>query len=286
MIYKTYITFASWEERFFKSFNNDIKNHSFERIIILRFTNGHHLNMQNKTIEQVKSLGVKLEIKELTFGDDIKNWKFFKHELFNFGTESFNNTLLNISTMPRNIIYYLLHFLKELSIPYHCLYYKATKHSYELTKNPLQPSLILQHSGLFDLEKPTLLITCVGYDEKRVFQLYNYFEPKETLLLVEKEHKSEVDLNTKFNFCLINEKTEYQISSFIEKEIYNTLKNIYDAKHEEYNILLCSLGPKISTIEFFEFQYDYPSCGLVYVASKDYCENYSNGIDLNKPIIK
>jgi hypothetical protein len=282
MNYKTYITFASWEERFLLSFKKDIEDNEFERIIMFNFSNGHHLNIQNEIINEVKKIDKKIEIINLLFNDDIANWKLLKHEVFN---KPFNNVLLNISTMPRNIIYYLLHFLKEFNLNYNSIYYKSLTHSSTLTKNPLNPSLILQHSGIFDLEKPTLLIVCVGYDEKRVFQLYNYFEPKDTILLTEEKHQTEVNLNPKFDFCLISEKKEYLINSFDKKSIYNKLKQIYEAKNSEYNILICSLGPKISTIDFFEFQVNHPNCGLVYIASKDYSLDYSNGVDLETPIL-
>ena len=149
----------------------------------------------------------------------------------------------------------------------------------------LKPNLILRHSGIFDLEKQTLLIVCVGYDEKRVLQLYNSFEPNETILLVEKEHKTKVSLDTSFNFSSITNKNIYEISSFEEKNIFNKLKDIYENKFEKYNILLCSLGPKLSTIEFFKFQKEYENCGLLYIGSKDYCKNYSSGIDLETPIM-
>ena len=283
MNYKTYITFLSWEERFLESFKKDIKDNEFERIIIFNFSNGHHLNIQNEIIKEVEKIDKKVEIINLLFNDDIANWKLLKHQVFN--NQPLNNVLLNISTMPRNIIYYLLHFFKEFNLNYNSIYYKPVTHSSTLTKNPLTPSLILQHSGIFDLEKPTLLIVCVGYDEKRVFQLYNYFEPKDIILLTEEKHQTEVNLNPKFDFCLIPEKKEYLINSFDKKSIYNKLKKIYEAKNSEYNILLCSLGPKISTIDFFEFQVNYPNCGLVYIASKDYSLDYSNGVDLETPIL-
>ena len=52
-----------------------------------------------------------------------------------------------------------------------------------------------------------------------------------------------------------------------------------------YNILLCSLGPKLSTMEFFKFQKVHTECGLIYIGSKDYCKDYSSGIDLDNPIL-
>ncbi|WP_026804696.1 hypothetical protein [Aliarcobacter lanthieri] len=283
--YNTYITFTSWEERFLKSFEKDTKENNFERIILLSFENGHHLEKQQEIINQVQKYKSPLKITYLTFSDDIKIWKQFKNELFNNENNNFGKVLLNISTMPRNVIYYLLHFLDLKNIQYTSIYYKAFGHSEKLTKNPLKPSLILQHSGIFELEKPTLLIACVGYDEKRVFQLYNHFEPKEVILLMEKEHISTVNLDTNFDFSLIPNRIIEDISSFLPNNIYNKLENIYNEKSSTYNILLCSLGPKLSTIEFFRFQKTHTECGLIYIGSKDYCKDYSSGIDLDNPIL-
>ncbi len=283
MSYNIYITFASWEERFSKSFQQDTLQNNFSKIILLRFTDGHHLNEQNTIIENIKTLNIKVELIDLTFNNDILIWKLFKNKLLNIN--NFGDILINISTMPRNVIYYLLHFLDSLKINYTSIYYKALTHSSKLTENPLKPSLILQHSGIFDLEKPTLLIACVGYDEKRVFQLYNYFEPKEVILLMEQEHKSKVDLNTKFDFSLISNHIVDEISSFESNNIYHKLESIYQDKKPNFNILLCSLGPKLSTLEFFKFQKAHEECGLIYIGSRDYCKNYSSGIDLENPIL-
>lgn len=286
MNYDTYITFTSWEERFLKSFEEDTSQNKFNTIILLSFSDGHHLEEQKKVINQIQESNKSVKVEYLTFTDDIMIWKQFKNKLFN--TESVSNfgeLLINISTMPRNVIYYLLHFLDLLNIKYTSLYYKALTHSSKLTENPLKPSLILQHSGIFDLEKPTLLIACVGYDEKRVFQLYNYFEPKEVILLMEVEHKSQVDLNTKFDFTLISNHIVDEISSFELNNIYHKLESIYQDKKTNFNILLCSLGPKLSTLEFFKFQKAHEECGLIYIGSRDYCKNYSSGIDLENPIL-
>ena len=285
MSYNTYITFTSWEERFLKSFEKDTSENNFEKIILLSFDNAHHKEKQQVFINEIQVSKPSVEIIYLTFSDDIKIWKQLKNELFTNESNNFGKVLLNISTMPRNIIYYLLHFLDLKNIQYTSIYYKALVHSERLTENPLKPSLILQHSGIFELEKPTLLTACVGYDEKRVFQLYNHFEPKEVILLMETEHKSKVNLDTKFDFSLIPNHIVEDISSFIPHDIYKKLEIIYNQKASSYNILLCSLGPKLSTMEFFKFQKVHIECGLIYIGSKDYCKDYSSGIDLDNPIL-
>ena len=285
MTYSTYITFSSWEERFIKTFENDISKHKFNRILILNYENGHNLNFKQLNIDKIKTLhskNVKVDIINMEINNDISNWKQLNN-IFDLNIKE--NVLLNISTMPRNIIYYCLHFLDNFNYKYDVIYYNAIKHDVKLTQSPLTPNLILQHSGVFYSDKKTLLVVSLGYDEKRIYQVYNYFEPKKLIILSEEKHKTLINKDVDFQFTDINEKNMIKINSFKEDNIFNTLERIVTPLIEEYNIVLCSLGPKISSLELYKYNQKYPETGLCYVSLKEYSSSYSNGVNLEEPII-
>ncbi len=186
--------------------------------------------------------------------------------------------------MPRNIIYYCLHFLDHLNYKYDIIYYNALKHDSKLTQSPLTPNLILQHSGIFYSHKKTLLIVTLGYDEKRIYQVYNHFEPKKLVILSENEHKTTIEKDVDFKFTDIDDKDIIKINSFKKNDLFNTLEKIVSPLREDYNIILCSLGPKISSIELYSYNKKYPETGLCYVSLKEYSSNYSSGTDLDNPL--
>lgn len=281
-----YITFLSWEDRFLGSYTNDLKNYTFSSITIFRFDQDscHHLEKQHEALSKISAKReTSFEIIELAFGNHKKNWEEIQ---FFFAKRYNDNILLNISTMPRNIVYYMLHFLHTRHFQYEIIYYPPLEHDCELTKNPLKPILIFRHSGIFDVDKKTLLIVGLGYDEKRVFQLCNYFEPQETIILKEADNVSKIDKNIDFSFepyIIIH--SIKNINSFVKNNVFTALKEIYDDKNERFNILLCSIGPKVSSLEFFKFQIFCPHAGLIYIPSQDYNASYSKGINFEKKIV-
>jgi len=284
MTYNTYIIFSSWEDRFIKTFENDTLNYKFNKIILLNYNNGHNLDLKQSNIDKIKTLNSdNVDIVNIEINNDVANWK----QLNKIFKENINgNVLLNISTMPRNIIYYCLHFLDNFNYQYNTIYYNAIKHDEKLTQSPLTPNLILQHSGIFHSDKKTLLVVSLGYDEKRIYQVYNYFEPKKIIILKEEAHRTIIDKNIDFEFNDINEKKVLPINSFKENNIFNTLEKEVTPLIKKYNIILCSLGPKISSLELYKYNQKYPETGLCYVSLKEYSSIYSNGVNLEEPIIR
>jgi hypothetical protein len=286
MKYDTYVTFASWEDRFYKTFIKDCDENEFENITILNYSDGHNLTNKDGNIEQINQLKPKSKISynHLKINKDIDNWKKLKEVFQNLKVES-QKVLLNISTMPRNIIYYCLKFLDDNNINYDAIYYSAQKHDPKLTQSPLVPYLILQQSGVFASKKPTLLVVSLGYDEKRIYQVYNHFEPKKLIILKEEEHQTTIDKDINFKFNDITEKETYTINSFQKNTLLNILEKTVTPLQNDYNIVLCSLGPKISAIDFYNYNKKHPDIGLCYVSLKDYSVNYSKGVELNNPIL-
>lgn len=285
MIYNTYITFTSWEDRFITTFEKDTKANEFSKILIFNYTNGHNLECKKECFEKIEELNrtnKNIEFFDMEINNDISNWKLL-YRVFNNNIKG--NVLLNISTMPRNIIYYSLHFLDNFNYKYNVIYYNAIKHDSGLTQSPLIPSLILQHSGIFYSNKKTLLVVSLGYDEKRIYQVYNHFEPKKIVILSENKHKSSIDKDVNFQFTDIEEKDIIKINSFEKNNIFDKLESIITPLHKEYNIILCSLGPKISSLEFYMYNKKYPETALCYVSLKEYSTEYSKGVDLDNPYI-
>lgn len=285
MIYNTYITFASWEDRFIETLNKDINDNEFNKILILNYENGHNLDNKQLHIDKIEELNSKkisVNFINMEINNDISNWKLL-NDIFKDNIEG--NVLLNISTMPRNIIYYSLHFLDNLGCKYTVIYYNAIEHDSKLTQSPLTPNLILQHSGIFYSHKKTLLVVSLGYDEKRIYQVYNHFEPKKLIVLSEDKHKTSIDKDVDFQFTDIEEKNIIKINSFEQNNIFSILEQTITPLLQEYNIILCSLGPKISSLELYKYNKKYPETGLCYVSLKEYSNNYSTGVDLDDPII-
>ncbi len=279
-----YISFASWEDRFKKSFIEDNKDNSFNKSYIFYYD-----SFFSRTEENLKSIqSYSPDVVELSFGDSIKTWKILKSTLHSINRSY--KYLVNISTMPRSAMYMILHFLDFNNIKYEIVYYNAKSHGGEqnkmITKNPLEPKLVLQHSGISDIDKKTLLVIFVGYDIKRVYQLFNYFEPYNVILGLETNNKTDsLLLEEEKKFHDIHSKEIIQLNSFEKGNIAQVLEKYVTPNLKEYNIILCSLGPKLSAVELYKYNVKYPETALAYVSSKNYDENYSSDINFEKYII-
>lgn len=267
-----YISFSSWEDRFFKSYDNDIKNNQFDEIMLFNYKDGHNNDIKSKKMSKIDVEN----IVHLSLRDNIENWKIIKSEI---NDRKITNATINISTMPRNIIFLILHFLKVNNVDIKAIYYNAEEHGKSLTKDPQIPRLVLQHSGIFEPQKKTIVVVLLGYDEKRLYQLYNYFEPEKMIILSEKNHQTQINKELKFDFNTIENK-EYKIDSFEEGNVLNLLEREVTPIKNSHNIILCSLGPKLSSIEVFQYNSKHREVALCYISSAEYSEDYSTGVQL------
>lgn len=278
-----YIVFASWEDRFIKGIENDIDSRNIDKIYCFYFKDDKFYNRTEEKISHLKSLAENKNIAyqdvALKFDEYIDSWMKVKEE---FSTMTFDGVAqLNISTMPRNMIFCMLYFLKGKQ--YEVSYYPANKIGKNPTTNPSTPHIVLQHGGIMHPEKETMLVAFVGHDRKRVYQLYNYFEPFKTKLIKIKheQHYSPPPGDYKNNFSDISNIEEIEIASPSSKDAFSKLNEELTTKIlKKYNILICSLGPKIQSLGIYKFHQLHNEVALLYSPSKDYADDYSTGIKL------
>ncbi len=274
---RAYISFTSWEDRFFHTYEHDTKN-TFNKIILFNYKDGHHIDEKYEGMVKISNP----ETVNLSIDNNKENWETIKRTIEESGI---NEALINISTMPRNIIFFLLHFLKVNDINAETIYYNAEKHDTNLTENPQLPQLVLQHSGVFESKNSTILVVLLGYDEERLYQLYNYFEPEKIVIFSEKQHKTTINKELNFNFDGIQSE-EYQVNSFEKDNVFNSLEDKVTPLLQTHNIILCSLGPKLSSVEVFKYNNKHQEVALCYVSSAIYSLTYSAGAQLNSKYIR
>ncbi|TDA62489.1 hypothetical protein E0765_11810 [Sulfuricurvum sp. IAE1] len=276
----TYITFVSWEDRFAESLKNDLKNHpDIQQIYFFYFLDEQFFTKTQKYVDTLESIvnnnDVTLKKASFSFKNYLETWKAIANKIEDL--TSTDEVILNISTMPRNIIFTMLHFMDQKVANYEVTYYSPFTHGENLTKNPSKPQMILQHGGIMYPEKKTALIVILGHDIKRVYQLFNYFEPYVMLIGLGTDHQTKLPLDYNTEFEGISKKEIFKVNSFSHEEVFTALEEQIKPLLENYNILLCSLGPKIEAMGMYKVHKKYPDTALVYAPSKDYADDYSSG---------
>lgn len=278
-----YIIFASWEDRFLESLKNDISLETCDHVTI--FYCKEFLGVINKTLSDalvfLQCVNISYKKIEVSFEDAQESWKVIK-DTVQCLAPTINKVSLNITTMPRNMIFLLLSFLKNKEIE--TIYYPAESHGADLTTNPSEPQMVLQHSGISFPDLSTILVVFVGFDVKRVYQLYHYFEPLKIIILFETDDEAKIDkdLELERQFNDIGNKEIYNVSSFENGKMESFFEENITGLIDEHNVLICSLGPKLSAMEVFNYNVKHPETAIVYAPSKNYSEDYSYGIQLDK----
>jgi hypothetical protein len=292
MNYNTLLAVTSWESRFNEGIENFLIDNSVSKIILFDFVD-YAQETVNNTINYKKILeanNIKSELIQLKYNDSVKNWKIVANTIKSIT----GAVVIDISTMPRDIIYFTLYHAEqsEKIQKLYCLYNCPKWYSEEnwLTKDPCKPQLIYNMSGIFEMGKDTVLIVLTGFDRKRVEYLINYNEPRKIYLGLQTgdQYQNNIkNVEQYIKYYRPSKEIEYfdldtyrkGDNGFIEIEKI-IIKNIGS------NIIAASLGPKPSSMALFRLNKKYQNVGLIYVPVKTYNMDYSSGIDHSKMIFE
>ena len=288
---KTLISVLGWEDRFYKGIEYDFSTYNVDHLLLLVYQD--YFNRDNfklimksnldKISEICESSNITLKLINLNYSDEIENYNkigILKDEISYLNTK---DILIDITTIPREVIWNILSFSLSMSTSVELIYHKPKDYDSWLCKNFEKPLLQMGHSGISKFGIQTALIVITGFEAERTKQLINHFEPDVVFLCVQTGQQFE---NTKRN--IESHKTFYtpNLIEFREMDSYNIklgaeiLNNIV-SKLDNYNIIIASQGPKTSSVIAYNVFLNYSNIGLAYVPSKDININYSKGIDDN-----
>ncbi len=285
--YDFFITCASWEPRFKEGLVYNCENSDFNQAILFRLHENCASTAEN-TQYAVNLLKDTLVNDEPTLVSSVKDtctWKYID-EIFSEQEMTNKKILLDISTMPRFLIWNILHFLTFRKNEISYIYFSPLR--YEecewLTEDPLPPRLIFKHSGIHLPNRNLILIIQSGFDIGRTDQLIKTYEPEKVILAIQSGEQLN---NMRKNIRRHKEKLNYQEVDYFEIDAFNG-DHGYIRLNEEImkyknnkNIIMASFGPKVISTTMFSLNLKHSEVGLVDVPVQRYNEKYSYGIDLN-----
>ena len=280
------IYYPSWEERSLLGFERDVESSVFDRVIL--FENANPINSEKITsiktgiIRKCDDISLKYETITLDF-DSSSSWCVLKDFVATITVD--DKITLDISTMSRNLIWALLFFIKEKVAGVDVIYHQPHKYSNEwLSRDAGLPRLLFKHSGIVSIEKQTLIIIVTGFDIERTKQLVNFYNPSKVILLIQKQNRlDDVNRNTfelHSDECRkIGLKPDVEaIDCYDDDWGYNVIENVVSAYLSNYNIIVSSLGPKLSAVSVYRTYLRHPEIALAYIPCKEYNVNYCEGI--------
>ena len=280
------IIYPSWEERSLLGFEKDIESTPYDRVIL--FENAAPINsdeiecLKNEIVMRCSDRNLKCEKIKLDF-EGSSFWGILKEVVTDFAAD--DKVVIDISTMSRNLIWALLFFIREKVSSVDVIYHQPKKYSNDwLSRDAELPRLLFKHSGIVSIEKQTLLVIVTGFDLERTKQLVYFYNPNKVVLLIQKPNRLD---DEKRNTVVLHAdecrkigiKADVEaIDCYDEAWGYNVIEKVVSDNISDYNIIVSSLGPKLSAISVYQTYLKYPEIALTYIPCKEYNVNYCEGI--------
>ncbi len=290
MVFDSLITVASWEERFLMGLRYAMEVYRPKEIIMFHCKEFEAESDKNREIIKnlLKQKKINLIEEELSLQNYVKSWKTLERV---FSNDKWKNkkVLVKITTMPREIIWLIFYLLKISQTKTSYIYFQPTSYSNEwLSQDPEKPRQVFKLSGICEFGKQTLLIIITGYDVARTSQLINFYEPQKTILLVQsgKQFNNKIQ-NVDEHEYLKKEFSNLQIipfDSYSQDHGFSQIETIVSENKNEFNVVISSLGPKLSAVSIYKAWVKHQQISLVYAPSKKFNINYSTGMN-SEPII-
>ena len=280
-----YITVLGWEERFILGLEKSQTLFPISSVELFKYkeyteaTNSNLTRVRKNCVEQ----GIDLNEYSVSYNDPANIWINIQTWV---NTNIYNNEelYLDISTMPRETIWTFLFFILQKSDLINYVYSSPVNYDRDwLCKEPDKPRLLFKHSGITEFDKETVLVLLTGFDADRVGQLVNFFEPKITVLCTQEgdqyDNSTRNNLEEHIRQCagLTQIETVF-LNSYSTDHGLSVLENTISALADKYNVIVSSLGPKLSAVSLYKVYRKHPNIALTYVPTKEYSLKYSEGL--------
>jgi hypothetical protein len=281
---KWLFTVASWEERFFLGCERLINSQPFSHFFVFYFSEYAEKTAKNRMDVQKLCNKKNVAYKEilLSFDDSVLSWKSI-YDLINSMETRNTNVILDISTMPRETVWSTLDILDKCRAQTFYVYHSPCEYNKDwLSRDPGKPRLVYKLGGIARLGCDTKLVILTGYDVDRVSQLINFFEPSLVLLGVQTgEQFDNITMNVEKHKAEFGNKSEielFDINSYSDDLGFSDIKKIVTPHTYNSNIIMSSLGPKMSSISLYKFHVHNEETALAYAPSNEFNPLYSHGI--------
>lgn len=277
------VTFASWEERFLQGFQRVLDGVKTESVIMCysdRYSDWTK-TPRTEVAELCRARGVRLLDGILYEGNPSKTWHETLIPLFSIVPAS-AKVCVDISTMPREFVWNVLWFLQFCECEIGYVYHRPIAYGDWLSRDPDRPRLVHKMSGITRMGARTALMILAGYDVDRVRHLIEVFEPSVTLLGLQANSLDPLNparmRDVEDAFAADNSVATFCVDAFAEDRGRSQISQMISGISESHNIVMASMGPKLSAISLYELHRRNEQLGLVYLPSSEFNKDYSKGL--------
>lgn len=281
------VVFAGWEDRFIRGLERDLQDPRLGAVMMYSFGEYEERTEANRNAVQdlCRGRGLRLFEKHLSFGDPSGTWTKVTRAV-DETVPGCGYVLVDISTMPREVIWYVLWRLDErFGGETEYVYHSPEDYPDDwLSRDPLSPRFVYKLSGIALPSRKTALLVTVGFDPERVTRLIRWCEPAKLIVGVQagekyprnrsamEEYRDRFKGEYPGEHCNI-----FELDAYSEDRGMSSMRAELKELGDRYNTIVASLGPRLSTIASYKIKHQDESLGLVYAPSSQYSD-YSIGI--------
>ena len=281
------IAFASWEDRFRIGFDRNLEKVGVGKALVFYF--GSYADRTQANRQVVDKICKKKNIEYIPVQLDIDkpadNWRTVMESIDKILIES-RKVLIDISTMPREIIWYVLWMIEQNNVIALYVYHSPRKYGDDwLSRDPRAPRLVYKLSGIAKPSAKTALLVTVGFDPPRAERLIRRYEPAKLIIGVQSSSRfprndemMEVYHETINKYDKEYDCKIFELDAFVEDRGMAAIQEVLEPLGSSYNIIMGSLGPKLTAITLYQLQRQREEIGLVYAPSNQFNQDYSSGI--------
>lgn len=280
---KILITSLGWEPRFLAGIEDILLSYIPDHIVIFQpLTFFSDVTRCSKAVlsSKLSDLGVGHNYFEFGSDDHVGIWNVALNALANVSSEA--EVVLDITTMPRYLIWACLHSLERNKLKFTCVYYPPESYGEWLSADTGKPQMVFRHSGIAYPDLPTSLILFSGFDLGRAQHFVDFFEPRKIVLIT--QGGDQLGNNSR---CVsqLSGGAEIQVEKLDAYsdpiELRDNMHKLISVDLEDFNIVATSVGPRPSIIALYLLNRSEPSVGLVHANAHQYNKDYSFGIDVS-----
>lgn len=278
------VSVAGWEERFVLSSEQLLRTPGTETMLLYYYDKAAAATeaARRQVTAMCEHSGVSVHSACLSYDDPVNAWRAMAGELEALADRG-QTVLVNLSTMPREALWMSFRLLEDLGAKVDYVYFKPQKYSRTwLTRDPGIPRLVLRLSGHVVPGRSTVLVVVTGYDTERVEQLRRAYEPAVTLLgvqagLEQMNRSRNLDPHWR-QFGGAPGVKLFQVDAYSPDHGEAAIQEMLGPYLNKANIVMTSIGPKLSAVALYRLQRRHPEMALAYTPSNEFNKRYSRGI--------
>lgn len=191
-------------------------------------------------------------------------------------------TFVDITSFPKSTLFMILKELVDANASGYLFYIEPIDYELPISLGVKDVRTLPFFGNDYDSKKQKLLIEILGFEGIRAYAIWETFDPHKTIALIGvpsasnqkwkkiAEHENEL-LLSRPNV----EKREISFTNI--KDATNMLEGIYKEEGNKYNIIVSSLGTKLSAIPLFYFANCHKNVFVTFSRPEEHTEHYSYG---------